>query len=43
MGPGGGVLPLSFGIVRDELGDKMTGALAVLTFLTALGVGFGTD
>jgi MFS family permease len=41
QGAGGGVLPLSFGIVRDEFGEKMTGALAVLASLTAVGFGFG--
>jgi MFS family permease len=41
QGAGGGVLPLSFGIVRDEFGDKMTGALSVLASLTAVGFGFG--
>jgi MFS family permease len=41
QGAGGGVLPLSFGIVRDEFGDKMTGALSVLASLTAVGFGLG--
>ncbi len=41
QGAGGGVLPLSFGIVRDEFGEKMTGALSVLASLTAVGFGFG--
>lgn len=41
QGAGGGVLPLSFGIVRDEFGDRMTGVLSVLASLTAVGFGFG--
>ena len=41
QGAGGGVLPLSFGIIRDEFGDKMTGALSVLASLTAVGFGLG--
>ncbi len=41
QGMGGGVLPLSFGIVRDEFGDKMTFTLSVLASLTAVGFGFG--
>ncbi len=41
QGAGGGVLPLSFGIVRDEFGEKMTGALSVLASLTAVGFGLG--
>ncbi len=41
QGAGGGVLPLSFGIVRDEFGDKMTSALSVLASLTAVGFGLG--
>jgi MFS family permease len=41
QGAGGGVLPLSFGIVRDEFGDKMTGVLSVLASLTAVGFGLG--
>jgi MFS family permease len=41
QGAGGGVLPLSFGIIRDEFGDKMTSALSVLASLTAVGFGFG--
>ena len=38
QGAGGGVLPLSFGIVRDEFGERMTGALSVLASLTAVGL-----
>ncbi len=41
QGAGGGVLPLSFGIIRDEFGEKMTGALSVLASLTAVGFGLG--
>ncbi len=41
QGAGGGVLPLSFGIIHDEFGEKMTGALSVLASLTAVGFGFG--
>ncbi len=41
QGAGGGVLPLSFGIIRDEYGEKMTGALSVLASLTAVGFGLG--
>ena len=41
QGAGGGVIPLSFGIIRDEYTDKMTNALAVLASLTAVGFGFG--
>jgi EmrB/QacA subfamily drug resistance transporter len=41
QGAGGGVLPLSFGIIRDEFGAKMNGALSVLASLTAVGFGAG--
>ena len=42
QGAGGGVLPLSFGIIRDEFDeDKVTGALSVLASLTAVGFGLG--
>ena len=41
QGAGGGVLPLSFGIIRDEFGERMTGALSVLASLTAVGFGLG--
>src|SRR5687768_15213951 len=33
QGAGGGVLPLSFGIIRDEFGAKMNTALSVLASL----------
>lgn len=41
QGAGGGVLPLSFGIIRDEFGAKMNQALSVLASLTAVGFGAG--
>jgi MFS family permease len=41
QGAGGGVLPLAFGIARDEFKDKVTTALSVLASLTAVGFGFG--
>ncbi|WP_372733918.1 MFS transporter [Nocardioides sp.] len=41
QGAGGGVLPLSFGIIRDEFGAKMNKALSVLASLTAVGFGAG--
>lgn len=41
QGAGGGVLPLSFGIIRDEFTERMTDAVAILASLTAVGFGFG--
>lgn len=41
QGAGGGVLPLAFGIVRDEFGERMTTAISVLSSLTAVGFGAG--
>ncbi len=41
QGIGGGVLPLSFGIIRDEFGERVRGALSVIASLTAVGFGFG--
>ncbi|MCW2794901.1 MFS transporter [Nocardioides sp.] len=41
QGAGGGVLPLSFGIIRDEFKDRVTGALSVIASLTAVGFGVG--
>ena len=41
QGVGGGVLPLSFGIIRDEFRERMTMALSVIASLTAVGFGFG--
>ena len=41
QGAGGGVLPLSFGIIRDEFTDHVTGALSIIASLTAVGFGVG--
>src|SRR3954452_1409145 len=41
QGVGGGVLPLSFGIIRDEFRERMTLALSVIASLTAVGFGVG--
>ena len=41
QGAGGGVLPLAFGIARDEFEGEVTRALSVLASLTAVGFGFG--
>ncbi|WP_018505911.1 MFS transporter [Parafrankia discariae] len=42
QGVGGGVLPLAFGIVRDELPPtKVSSAIGVLAALTAVGAGLG--
>ncbi|NHC14465.1 MFS transporter [Motilibacter deserti] len=42
QGIGGGVLPLAFGIVRDEFPrEKVAGAVGVLAALTAVGGGLG--
>ena len=41
QGAGGGVLPLSFGIIRDEFQERMTGALSVIASLGAVGFGVG--
>jgi EmrB/QacA subfamily drug resistance transporter len=42
QGAGGGVLPLSFGIIRDEFPPKNTnGALSVVASLSAVGFGIG--
>jgi MFS family permease len=41
QGAGGGVLPLAFGIARDEFEGEVTKALSVLASLTAVGFGFG--
>lgn len=41
QGAGGGVMPLAFGIVRDEFEGKVTAALSVLASLTAVGFGLG--
>jgi EmrB/QacA subfamily drug resistance transporter len=43
QGIGGGILPLAFGIIRDEFPrDKITGAVGSLATLTAVGGGAGT-
>ena len=42
QGVGGGVLPLAFGIVRDEFpGEKVTGAVGLIASLSAVGAGLG--
>ncbi len=41
QGLGGGVLPLSFGIARDEFGKGLPTALSVLASLAAVGFGIG--
>lgn len=42
QGIGGGVLPLAFGIIRDEFPrDKVGGAIGFLAALTAVGAGLG--
>ena len=41
QGAGGGVLPLAFGIARDEFEGEVTRALSVLASLTAVGFAFG--
>src|SRR5260370_957981 len=42
QGIGGGVLPLSFGIIRDEFPKaKVAGAVGVIAALTAAGAGLG--
>jgi len=41
QGAGGGVLPLAFGIARDEFEGEVTKALSVLASLAAVGFGFG--
>ena len=43
QGVGGGVLPLAFGIIRDEFPEaKVTGAVGSIATLTAVGGGVGT-
>ncbi len=43
QGIGGGVLPLAFGIIRDEFPpEKVTGAVGSIATLTAVGGGAGT-
>lgn len=41
QGIGGGVLPLSFGIIRDEFQERMTLALSIIASLAAVGFGVG--
>ena len=42
QGAGGGMLPVAFGIIRDEFpAAKVTGAVGVLASLTAVGGGLG--
>jgi EmrB/QacA subfamily drug resistance transporter len=42
QGIGGGVLPLAFGIVRDEFPkEKVSGAIGLIASLTAVGAGLG--
>jgi MFS family permease len=42
QGAGGGVLPLAFGIIRDEFPrEKVNGGLSVVASLTAVGFGIG--
>lgn len=41
QGAGGGVVPLAFGIVRDEFDGHVRAALSVLASLTAVGFGLG--
>jgi EmrB/QacA subfamily drug resistance transporter len=42
QGVGGGVLPLAFGIVRDEFPrEKVTGAVGLIASLSAVGAGLG--
>src|SRR5580692_2889429 len=38
----GGMLPVAFGIIRDEFpADKVTGAVGIIAALTAVGAGLG--
>ncbi|MCU4183355.1 MFS transporter [Acidiferrimicrobium sp. IK] len=42
QGVGGGVLPLSFGLIRDEFpGEKVSGAVGVIAALASAGAGLG--
>jgi EmrB/QacA subfamily drug resistance transporter len=42
QGVGGGVLPLAFGVIRDELPEeKVSGAVGIIASLTAVGAGTG--
>jgi EmrB/QacA subfamily drug resistance transporter len=42
QGIGGGLIPLAFGIIRDEMApEKVAGAVGLIAALTAVGVGLG--
>lgn len=41
QGMGGGVIPLAFGISRDNFGRRLPSALALLTSMTSTGFGLG--
>ena len=42
QGVGGGMLPVAFGIIRDEFpAEKVAGAVGILAALTAVGAGLG--
>jgi MFS family permease len=42
QGAGGGMIPVAFGIIRDEFpAGKVTGAVGILASLTAVGAGLG--
>jgi EmrB/QacA subfamily drug resistance transporter len=42
QGAGGGMVPVAFGIIRDEFpSEKVTGAVGALAALTAIGAGLG--
>jgi len=42
QGAGGGMVPVAFGIIRDEFpAEKVTGAVGALAALTAIGAGLG--
>jgi EmrB/QacA subfamily drug resistance transporter len=42
QGVGGGMVPVAFGIIRDEFpAEKVTGAVGILAALTAVGAGLG--
>ena len=43
QGLAGGMLPVAFGIIRDEFpAEKVAGAVGVLAALTAVGAGLGS-
>jgi EmrB/QacA subfamily drug resistance transporter len=41
QGFGGGVMPLAFGIIRDEFQERMTTAISVIASILAVGFGLG--